>query len=218
MDATAPIRRRGRPPGRSDTHAATRERLLRAGVAALTEQGFLGTGLDAILKDASVPKGSFYYYFDSKEALGLALIDSYADYFNAKLDKWLTDRDAPPLERVENFVADAAAGMMRHDFRRGCLIGNLTQEFSSVPESLQLALQNVMREWERRLAVCLAELDAGRAQIWATFFWIGWEGAVLRARMERSSHPLDIFSNGFFALVRGEPSPFDQTADASPAF
>ncbi|MBO1360983.1 TetR/AcrR family transcriptional regulator [Acetobacter sacchari] len=209
MDATAPTRRRGRPPGRANTHAATRERLLRAGVAALTEQGFLATGLDTILKDASVPKGSFYYYFDSKEALGLALIDSYADYFNGKLDKWLTDRDVPPLRRVENFVADAAAGMTRHDFRRGCLIGNLTQEFSSVPESLQLALQNVMREWERRLAACLTEFDAGRAQIWANFFWIGWEGAVLRARMERSSRPLDIFANGFFVLVRGGRSPSD---------
>jgi len=32
----------------------------------------------------------------------------------------------------------------------------------------------------------------------AAFFWIGWEGAVLRAKLERSAKPLDIFTQGFF--------------------
>jgi TetR/AcrR family transcriptional repressor of nem operon len=33
----------------------------------------------------------------------------------------------------------------------------------------------------------------------AAFFWIGWEGAVLRAKLERSAKPLDVFALGFFA-------------------
>jgi TetR/AcrR family transcriptional repressor of nem operon len=33
----------------------------------------------------------------------------------------------------------------------------------------------------------------------AAFFWIGWEGAVLRAKLVASPEPLDIFADGFFA-------------------
>jgi TetR/AcrR family transcriptional repressor of nem operon len=36
----------------------------------------------------------------------------------------------------------------------------------------------------------------------ATFFWIGWEGAVLRAKLELSARPLDIFSEAFFAGLK----------------
>ena len=37
----------------------------------------------------------------------------------------------------------------------------------------------------------------------AQFFWTGWEGAVLRAKLEQSPEPLDRFAQGFMALVRG---------------
>jgi TetR/AcrR family transcriptional repressor of nem operon len=33
----------------------------------------------------------------------------------------------------------------------------------------------------------------------AAFFWIGWEGAVLRARLTGNTHPLDIFLRGFLS-------------------
>ena len=36
----------------------------------------------------------------------------------------------------------------------------------------------------------------------AAFFWIGWEGAVLRAKLERSAAPLAVFAEGFFASIR----------------
>lgn len=203
MDADPLPRRRGRPPRAPDGHAQTREQLIRAGVAALTEQGFTATGLDGLLRIAGVPKGSFYYYFASKEAFGLALIDSYAAYFAARLDRWLGQAQVPPLERVRHFVADAAAGMARHDFRRGCLIGNLGQELAVLPETYRQALVAVLASWEARLAACLAEQYGDpAARYYAAFFWTGWEGAVLRARLERSARPLDLFLDGFIGLVR----------------
>lgn len=36
----------------------------------------------------------------------------------------------------------------------------------------------------------------------AALFWIGWEGAVLRAKLERRAEPLEIFSLGFFDGLR----------------
>ena len=72
-------RRRGRPPKELAGYSETRESLLRAGVAVLTEKGFSSTGIEEILRNADVPKGSFYHFFASKEAFGLELIDRYAE-------------------------------------------------------------------------------------------------------------------------------------------
>ena len=207
MDISAQ-RKRGRPPKRIDGGLETRQALVRAGVIALTEKGFAATGIDDVLTQVGVPKGSFYHYFASKEAFGAELIDSYAAYFDHKLDRWLGDRRQPPLGRLHDFMADARRGMQRHDYRRGCLVGNLGQEMAALPESFRARLIEVLLGWQQRLRVCLeeaqvaGELAAGHdcAQL-AGFFWIGWEGAVLRAKLERRAAPLDCFSRGYLALL-----------------
>ena len=52
----------------------TRARLLSIGYEIVSEKGFGSTGVEEILSKADVPKGSFYYYFESKAAFGLAVI------------------------------------------------------------------------------------------------------------------------------------------------
>jgi TetR/AcrR family transcriptional repressor of nem operon len=189
-----------------------RQSLLRTGVAVLTEQGFASVGIDAILRSAGVPKGSFYYYFDSKEAFGLALIDAYAEYFAAKLDHWFLDMSCTPLARLRNFIDDARRGMARYEFRRGCLVGNLGQEMGSLPESFRSRLLEVFADWQKRTAACLraaqgaGEIFAGAdCERLAAFFWTGWEGAVLHAKLERSPRALDVFAEGFFACAGASP-------------
>jgi TetR/AcrR family transcriptional repressor of nem operon len=204
----APLRRRGRPPRREARLADARERLLRAGVAMLTERGFSAVALDEVLVAVGVPKGSFYHYFGNKAEFGLALVDAYAAYFARKLDRWFLDQSLPPLARLRAFVEDARAGMARFDYRRGCLVGNLGQEISALPDPFRARLAAVFADWEARTARCLeaakeAEEIAPNADCagLAGFFWIGWEGAVLRAKLDREPAPLDRFAEGFFALI-----------------
>ncbi|MFS3137766.1 TetR family transcriptional regulator C-terminal domain-containing protein [Gluconacetobacter sacchari] len=166
MTSMVQRRRRGRPPKSDDGYSLTRQRLIREGVAALTEKGFVASSLEELLTRAQVPKGSFYYYFASKEAFGLVLIDAYAAYFNTKLDRWLKDEKTEPVERLRNFIADAGRGMERHGFRRGCLIGNLGQELVILPDAYRTALRDVLRGWEDRLTACLLPVDSVRARDW----------------------------------------------------
>lgn len=199
-NSTDKPRRRGRPPKVARDDPDTRAALLRSGLEVLTEQGFTVSGIDGILKRVGVPKGSFYYYFDSKEAFGRAVMEQYGAYFAAKLDRHLGDDSRPPLARLEAFVEDATAGMARHDYRRGCLVGNLGQEAGSLPEGYRQWLQATLADWQRRLAHCLHEAQAigelaasADCDRLAEAFWIGWEGAVMRARLERGPRPLDTF-------------------------
>lgn len=220
-------RPRGRPSRHGKDFSDTRALLIRCGTEMLTEQGVNATALDAVLKRVGVPKGSFYHYFASKEAFVAAVVDNYAAYFAKKLDRHFGNPALPPLERLSTFIADACAGMQRHDFRRGCLVGNLGQEVSGLDEPLRQRLEAVFLDWERRLAACLADaFAASRATLPATLpaaasaeappdtattdnvcaalahaFWIGWEGAVLRGRLQRSTAPMTAFASLFFAAL-----------------
>ncbi|MDN3556197.1 acrylate utilization transcriptional regulator AcuR [Halomonas maura] len=192
--------RRGRPPKVPRDDPDTRAALIRSGLEVLTEQGFAVSGIDGILKRVGVPKGSFYYYFDSKEAFGRAVMEHYGAYFARKLDRHLLDASRSPLARITAFVADAKAGMARHDYRRGCLVGNLGQEAGGLPEAYRQWLRATLDDWQRRLAGCLREAQANGdlrqdadCDRLAEAFWIGWEGAVMRARLEGGARPLETF-------------------------
>ena len=203
-------RRRGRPPKFSAaSYQNTQDALIQVGLGVLTEKGYSYTGIDEILRQAGVPKGSFYHYFDNKEAFGAALIEAYGRFFANKLERSLSDSSLSPLARIQAFVDDARAGMHRFGYRRGCLIGNLGQEMAALPESFRSLLREVFQDWEARVARGLEEAQqAGEIsghtepEQMAKFFWIGWEGAVLRAKLEQSPQPLDQFAEGFMALVR----------------
>lgn len=208
------MRRPGRPPKSAlPAYAETRERLLRQGLATLTEKGFAAVSLDEILRAASVPKGSFYHYFDSKDAFGHALIACYAEYFATKLSRSFAASPDSALAGLRAFIADARAGMQRHAFKRGCLIGNLGQEMGTLPESFRAQLIAVLHDWQQRTTECLLraqalhEIDARHdcARL-ATLFWTGWEGAVLRAKLERSPEPLDVFAQGFWQILLNPPT------------
>ena len=89
-------------------------------------------------------------------------------------------------------------------------VGNLGQEVTLLPDSYREQLDAVFRSWELRLSRCLQAAQASGelaadadCEALASFFWIGWEGAVLRARLVRSDVPLEIFMQGFVrSLVR----------------
>lgn len=195
--------------GREIGYAATRDVLIRCGMEMLTEQGFAATGLDAVLKRATVPKGSFYYYFDSKAAFGREVLKAYDAFFCHKIDRALTNNARLPLQRFHDFLQDAKVGMAKYRYTRGCLVGNLGQEVEALPEDFRAQLNGILQGWQARVADCLRLcIKAGQigpqadCEALAEYFWIGWEGAVMRARLMRSGDPLDIFIAGF---VNGLP-------------
>lgn len=175
--------RRGRPPKVSRENQDTKAELIRSGLEQLTERGFTSSGVDKILKKVGVPKGSFYHYFASKEAFGQAVIEQYANYFANKLNACLLDESYPPLARINNFVNDAKMGMIRYQFKRGCLVGNLGQEIELLPESFRQPLIEILLCWQHCIANCLktAQMqgdisNTANCEQLAEYFWIGWEG------------------------------------------
>lgn len=203
-----PRRPRGRPARNGLDYADTRALLIRCGIELLTQQGVSATVIDDVLKRVQVPKGSFYHYFESKDAFVAAAIEAYADYFARKLDKHFGNADLMPLARLAAFVDEACCGVERFDYTRGCLVGNLGQEVSCIDAALRIRLEEIFTDWEQRLAQCLLRaVEAGELAAnadcagLAHVFWIGWEGAVLRARLARSIEPMQAFLRLFLQAL-----------------
>lgn len=194
--------------------SVTRESLLRLGVELLTEQTYSSTGLDALLRRAGVPKGSFYHHFASKADYTHAVIDAYGAYFAKKLERTLQAPGRTPLAGLAAFIDSAIAGMARYACRRGCLAGNLGQELAAQDEHFRQQLDALLSDWQRRVANCLrAAIAAGElsadcdAEAAAALFWIAWEGAILRAKLAGSTAPLQLLRTQFFCRVLGVAEP-----------
>ncbi len=196
--------KRGRPRLDSKHSEETKRRIIWAGVEIITEKGATATGIDQILKKIDIPKGSFYHYFKSKDDYLIEVIQQYNSYFIHKLCKYFNDQTVSPVTRIVNFTEDAKNGIKKFQFKRGCLVGNMGQESSLLNEALIIKIEESFRNWEDLLEKCL--LDAKKEKqikpdidcaTTAKYFWIGWEGAVLRARLHKSLEPVDIFTEKF---------------------
>jgi TetR/AcrR family transcriptional repressor of nem operon len=137
-----------------------RERILRAGVSLIETHGYSDLGVAEICAEAGVPKGSFYYFFASKEAMAQAVIE---EHWSEQRRDWagILAADAPPLERLRGlFEATEAghrAGKQSCGSVVGCMFGNLTLELSNQTEAIRVRLQEVFDDQATMVAAVIAE-------------------------------------------------------------
>lgn len=189
-------------------HVSTRDTLIHVGAELIAEQGYHATGLNAVLKAAAVPKGSFYHYFASKEDFGLAVIDAFAETYAPRLEALLVDDGCAPLERLRRFFAAGRDDMAGCDHSRGCLIGNLGQELSARSALFRERLDAILKGWEARIVGCLEQARArgelapeADCEALASVILSGWQGALLRAKTLKSVTPLMHFEDILFTRV-----------------
>src|ERR1700733_5315392 len=108
--------------------ANVKEQLIEAGLKTLIERGFNGCGVQEITEAAGVPKGSFYNYFESKEAFSADVLEHYWEQGAQKNLAVLSDEGIPALERLKTYFSQRAAVHAAGHFERGCMIGNLATE------------------------------------------------------------------------------------------
>jgi TetR/AcrR family transcriptional repressor of nem operon len=124
------------------------------------------------------------------------------------MDRIFGDTSQSPLHRLINFTENAKNGMVKFDFKRGCLIGNLGQELAALDTQFRERLEGVLLTWEQRVSDCLSEaIDLGELasgqdpKVLSRFFWVGWEGAILRSKLMRSLEPINQFTSIYFGTV-----------------
>ena len=192
---------------RSSSHDV-RERLLEAGVQTFSKSGFNGCSVQDITDAAGVPKGSFYNHFESKEALAAAALEHY--WVSGTCDQLgiLTCASLSPRQRLRRYFEVATSDIAKINFTCGCLVGNMAAELSDHSPVIAAKLSDIFRGWSRQVGACIRDAQAA-GEIGSTadpdqlgaFVLNAWEGAVLRARIEKTERPLRQFVETLFTSL-----------------
>ncbi|MGC4939641.1 TetR/AcrR family transcriptional regulator [Kribbella sp. DT2] len=178
-----------------------RPKILKAGRELLARRGYSALGVAEICTAAGVPKGSFYYFFDSKQALAEAVIE---EHWIDQRAQWtaLLGSDKAPLERLRDLY-DATTELQRTAQKEtgavtGCLFGNLALELSARDEEIQRRLQEIFDEQITLVAEVLDQ--AQRA------------GAIATTDTREAARSLVAQLEGsvLFAKLRNDPGQLDQ--------
>jgi AcrR family transcriptional regulator len=89
-----------RPDGQS-----VKEAVMAAAVQLFAEYGYHAAPLRTIASMAGIQAASIYYYYESKQALLVEIMDTYMQRLNANLEKILRECD-DPLQRLYEAVAN----------------------------------------------------------------------------------------------------------------
>ena len=131
----------------------TRERLLQAAFREVHKSGFQSAGIDTILAATNVTKGALYHHFESKEALGYAIVDEIVAKFVR--DRWLRPMlsDGQPIDILIGIVRGLP--VRPQDIRNSCPLLNLAQEMSPLDEQFRKRLERLFLDWQKGVATLL---------------------------------------------------------------
>jgi AcrR family transcriptional regulator len=83
-----------------DPTQETRTRILEAAVKVFANKGYHDTKVDDIVNESSTSKGSFYFYFPSKQDIFLALSDTFADLLESKITQAM-EKEAHGMQQMD---------------------------------------------------------------------------------------------------------------------
>ena len=75
-----------------------------------SERGFNNTPVDAIIKEMGVAKGTFYYYFKSKEEVLAAIVDQTLDQIVKMAEQVAEDASMNALTKMELLLSNSQLG------------------------------------------------------------------------------------------------------------
>jgi len=175
-----------------------RDNILAVGQRIMSGKGFSAVGLNEILTEAKVPKGSFYHYFGSKDAFGEALLANYFEDYLAELDAILAQPGLSMDRRLTNYFDQWRANQSFLDCQGKCLAVKLAAEVADLSEAMRAVLNHNTAAIIARLA---AAIDAGVAegslaiddtpqQVAQSLYQL-WLGASVMVKIARNVEPFD---------------------------
>ena len=175
-----------------------RENILANGQRIMAAKGFSAVGINEILTAAGVPKGSFYHYFGSKDAFGVALLDSYFEAYLADIDATLSTPGLNMAQRLMNYWQNWQDTQSFLDCQGKCLAVKLGAEVADLSEPMRLALKRGTTGISARLARAIeAGIAEGSLSVdgtpddMAQSLYQLWLGASVMVKIVRNRQPFE---------------------------
>jgi len=188
-------------------HDVKADFLLEKGMGILWSKGYNGTSVSDIVKAAGVPKGSFYFYFDSKEDFVVGAINKYFKMQFTPAQEILEDKTISPKQRLFDFH-DYRTSVLKNemDCTMGCLASNLGSEMAEHSEKIRTAILikeefilSLITEVIQEAQDAREISDIMKAADLAAFIEDAGKGAMTSMKEMKSSYPID----NFMIMVKG---------------
>ncbi|MEV4938804.1 TetR/AcrR family transcriptional regulator [Streptomyces zaomyceticus] len=183
--------------------AGTRERIVRTTSRLMQRQGYEGTGIKQISREAGATLGSVYHFFPGgKQELGTAAVRLGDEEFTEFLNEIL-DAEPEPEKALVTLTVALAEGLRESDWLDGCPVTSTVVGTANNAPGIQQAAAEAFARWREVVARRLrdagfAEADAEELAhtVIATL-----EGAELAAQVARSATPLELAGRHLARLV-----------------
>lgn len=176
--------------------AVTRNRILKNTRKLIVEKGFNSTSISDIIAATGVKKGNLYYYYPSKNDLGLAVLkDAEQEFFDILAASFKGKRS---IDKVWNSCEAILEAQQKANFVGGCLFGNTALEMSDCNNEYAGLIQEIFQKWINLLADHLREagsegdLDlATSPESLAQMIVAVIEGGIMMARVSKGKNDLE---------------------------
>jgi TetR/AcrR family transcriptional regulator, transcriptional repressor for nem operon len=178
------------------TALPTRERLIESARYLFWERGFAGTSMAELLAHADVNSGSFYHFFESKEALLRAVLDGYLHALRPMVINPAFARTDEPLERIFAILAGYRERILQTDCKYGCPLGRLALEIDPENRPAHQLIAENFRGWIGAVRECVSQMKDRLpkntdVEALSTYVLAVMEGGVMLARSYGSVEPFD---------------------------
>jgi len=170
----------------------TRRKLVDATLRLMLRQGFAATTVDQICAAAKLTKGSFFHYFESKEAIGHAAVDAFAAMGMELYSEAWRDPKLDPLAQVHK-IFDIMIGFNRRDEPCVCMVGMMSQEMALKYPAMRRACDLHLTNWAKMVSALLAAAKKSRRpavdfdpEKVAWYLNCLWQGSMLIGKTRRS--------------------------------
>ena len=188
---------------KSSKHYAKIESLLEKGTEILWSKGYNGTSVNDIVKAAAVPKGSFYFYFDSKEDFAVKSLERYFEIMFGTCRSLLFDQSKSPRQRLLDYY-NFRKEKMKNEFNctKGCMACNIGNEMAEHSEKIRKTIVKTETEINNQITEVVKEAQkAGEitssvaAKDIVNFIEDAGKGCLTTMKETQSAFPLDNFYN-----------------------
>ena len=196
-----------------------RDRLLATAAELLHERGYTAVSVADICESAGLKKGSFYHFFESKQALALATLERFAELNRERVER-INAHHMSAREKLRTLFMGMYDGCCERAAANspllGCPIGNIAAELAGRDDAITDKLQSIFAEWREGIVKILeqadtnGELDVSDPKATAETLLASVQGAVLLART--MSDPEIVRRMGEHALAM-----LERPATASPS-
>jgi len=177
--------------------ADTRQHILDVAMSLMTQKGYTAVGLAEVVSAADVPKGSFYYYFKSKEEFGLALLGDYFSAYLSQVDA-LLDVQGTGAQKLMGYFQywSETQGTEVPDGK--CLVVKLGPEVCDLSEDMRSVLDRGTAAIIAKIARCVQlgredgsiTNDAPPQELAESLYEL-WLGASLLSKLGKNTTPFD---------------------------